>query len=97
MTKNIIKGAIYFNGDCLLRPHFSGNFFMVDCTQYLKKEEIKDNYSKEFYKECIKSNLVLTYEGVNYYECEYSPYHVDNFELLSDISGLEFLDEETEF
>ena len=95
--KTIIKGAIYTNGDCLLRPHFSGNFSIVDCTQYLPKAEIKSNYSKEFYLDCIKNNLKLTYEGKDFYECEYSPYCTDNFELLSEISEIDFFDEETEF
>jgi len=94
--KQIIKGAIYTDGDTLLRPHFSGNFFAVDCTEYKTKKEIKADYSKETAKQML-SNLCLTYEGIKYYECEYSPYNTEGMELLSDLSEIEYFDEETEF
>jgi len=97
-TKTIIKGALYFNGDEILRPHFSGQFHTVDCTQYFTKKHIKENYSKEFYKEATgKDANYIEYGGVKYYQCEYSPYHTDGMELLSDLSELEFFDNETEF
>lgn len=96
MTKIIIKGAIYKSGDTLLRPHYSGEFWMVDCTEYKTKKAIKEDYEKKYQKEFL-SNLCLTHENVKHYECEYSPYHTDDFELLSDISDVDFYDEETEF
>ena len=36
----IIKGAIYKDGDELVRPHFTGEFWMVDCTEYKTRENI---------------------------------------------------------
>lgn len=98
MTKQIIKGLIYSteNKSVLLRPHFSGNFFIVDCTQYKQKKEIKENYSEQLYKQFLKG-IYLTYNGKKYYECEYSPYNTDGFKLLSDIGELEFFDDKTEF
>lgn len=93
----IIKGAIYTDGNNLLRPHFSGNFSDVDCTEFKPAKEIKANYSKESAQKFIKDGFYLTYEGVKYYECEYSPYHTDGMDLLSDISRIEFFDEETDF
>lgn len=96
-TQLIIKGAIYTNGDTLLRAHFSGIFHMVDCTEYKTKKEIKANYSKEHTREFLKGTT-LEYEGVKYYECEFSPYNVDDdFILLSDLSTLKFFEEETNF
>jgi hypothetical protein len=95
--KTIIKGAIYTDGDVLLRPHFSGSFWMVDCTEYKTKAQIKESYDKKTAKEFINNGYFLTYEGKKYYECEYSPYHTEDFELLSDISNIEYYDEETEF
>ena len=97
-TKTIIKGALYFNNDEILRPHYSGEFYTVDCTQYFTKEHIKENYSEQFYKEATgKTADYIMYNGVKYYECEYSPYSTEDMELLSDISELEFFDNETEF
>ena len=97
-TKTIIKGAIYQSGNELLRPHYSGNYYCVDCTEYKTKEEIKANYGNDFFKTATgKNGRYLTYDGVKYYECEFSPFNTDDFVLLSDISKLEFFDEETEF
>lgn len=97
--KTIIKGAIYTNGEVLLRPHYSGQFHIVDCTEYKTKEQIKEEYSKDIVKQFTgKDAIYLTCDGVKYYECEYSPYCVDDdLELLSDIGDLEFFDNETEF
>jgi len=94
--KTIIKGAIYQYGDVLLRAHYSGNFWMVDCTEYKTKEEIKANYDKENAKEFLKG-FFLTCDNVKYYECEYSPYQTEEMDLLSDISNVEFYDDETDF
>lgn len=94
--KTIIAGLIYTNGDELLRPHYSGEFSIVDCTEYKTKEQIKDEYSGKALKTML-SGLCLTYEGVKYYECEYSPFSTDGMELLSDIWVVKHYDEETEF
>jgi hypothetical protein len=50
----IIKGCLYFSGDMILRPHYSGQFSMVDCEEYLTKEELKDRYDKEHVKEFME-------------------------------------------
>ena len=97
MSKLVIKGAIYTDGDMLLRPHYSGEFWMVDCTEYKTKKQMKGNYDKETIKQFIQ-NGYLEYEGEKYYQCEYSPYTVDDdFILLSDLDNLEYYDEETSF
>ena len=97
MAKLIIKGAIYTDGDTLLRPHYSGEFTMVDCTEFKTEKTIRSEYSEELANEFIEDSLQLEYEGTKYYECEYSPYGTESMELLSDISDLEFFDEETSF
>ena len=94
--KQIIKGAIYTNGDVLLRPHYSGYFSVVDCTEYKRKEQIREEYSKEHAKEML-SNFCLTYEEHKYFECKFSPYNTADMECLSDLSEIEFYDEETDF
>jgi hypothetical protein len=98
MSKTIIKGAIYTDGDELLRPHYSGDFHTVDCTEYKTAKEIRENYSEESFKKFVNEDaFYLTYNEEKYYQCEYSPFHTENFELLSDISELEFYDNETSF
>ena len=93
----IIKGLIYKCGDELLRPHFSGYYYAVDCTEYKTAKQIRQEYDKETAKNFIKNSLCLTYAGVKYFECEYSPFNVEDFEPLSDISDISFYDEETDF
>lgn len=97
MSKLIIKGAIYTDGDTLLRPHYSGEYHTVDCTEYKTEDEIRANYSEEFANECIEESTTLEFDGKTYYQCEYSPYHTENMELLSDLSDLEYYDEQTNF
>jgi hypothetical protein len=93
----IIKGAIYKSGDTLLQPHFTGQFFMVDCTEFKTKKEIKENYGKLEAKEML-SNSYLMDRGVKYYECQSSPWNCTaDFELLSDLSDLQFINDECEF
>lgn len=92
----IIKGGIYFDGDTILKAHYSGYFFMVDCTEYKTKKVIKQEYSKETAKEFLNGSYIIN-EGIKYYECEYSPYGTENLELLSDVSNLEFTDFQNEF
>ena len=82
----VIKGAYYFDGDTILVPHYTGEFFIVDCDQYITKEELKDQYS-ESYIENVKDNYI-EYDGIKYYYAEYSPFGVENWELLSDLSEL---------
>lgn len=94
--KTIIKGAIYKDGDELVRVHFTGEFWMVDATEFKTKDAIQEEYHTEFADTCLQ-NTMLTYEGIGYFECESSPHHTENFELLSDISELEFYDYETNF
>jgi len=96
MLPLIIKGAIYTDGETLLRPHYSGNFSMVDCTEFKTKKEIKANYSKEIAKN-FTQNTPIIYNGEKYFKCEYSPYGTNDLELLSDLSNLEYFDCSTEF
>ena len=96
MSKLIIKGAIYTDGELLLRPHFSGDFYTVDCTEYKTEELIRAEYSEETANKFIDGKH-LHYNDETYYECEHSPSHTQYMELLSDISDLKFHDEETSF
>ena len=93
----IIKGGIYTNGEILLKAHYSGFFFMVDCTEYKTKKQIKEEYDKETAKQYIKDGYYIINEGVKYYECELGPHYTSDFDLLSDVSNLEFTDDQNYF
>lgn len=90
MTQLIIKGAFYFDGETVLQPHYTGEFHTVDCTEFKTEEQIKLEYSKSNVKTIIKEAMQFEHNGTIYYECEYSPYHVEDWELLSDLSDLEY-------
>lgn len=98
MTQLIIKGALYLSGDAtmVLRPHYSGAMFAVDCTEFHKREHILENYSEEDANEFLE-NSPVTVQGVEYFECEYSPHYTEKMELLSDLSKLEFHEEDYDF
>ncbi len=95
-TKTIIKGALYFDGDMILRPHYSGEFWMVDCTEYKTKEQIQEEYDEENQTEFLEGSCIEN-EGIKYFLCEYGPHQTENLELLTDISEIDFFDEETYF
>lgn len=61
-----------------------------------KVEQIKEEYSEEIANEFINGSMVRC-DGVEYFECQYSPYNVDDFELISDLSELSFFEENNEF
>ncbi len=92
----IIKGAVYSNGDRLLVPHYTGNFYLVDCREYLTEEDMRGSYDESFVDEALEG-AYLTMDGVKYYECENNAKDTADMELLSDLSDLEFNNEETEF
>lgn len=95
-TQLVIKGAYYKSGDEILVPHYTGEFWMVDCDRYQTKKEILENYDKSFFEE-NKDNYV-TVDGEKYYYAEYSPYSVDDeWELLSDLSELEHIENDYGF
>lgn len=92
----IIKGAIYKDGDSVLCAHFTGEYWQVDCTEFKTKKDIKSEYDKIAAKEFL-GGYYITVDDVKYYECEYSPYCTEDFVLLSDLSSLEFFDDNIEF
>lgn len=88
----VIRGAKYFRGDDIVIPHMTGEYWMVDCDNYVTLEELKDEYDEE-YVESVKDNYI-EHEGVNYYYAEWGPESVtDDWELISDISSLTLIDE----
>nr|DAM45049.1 MAG TPA: hypothetical protein [Caudoviricetes sp.] len=85
--KTVIKGAVYKRENDLVIPHYTGEFWMVDCDNYVTMEELEQDYDEDYIKE-VEDNYI-EYDEVKYYYAEYSPEHVeDSWELLSDISEL---------
>ena len=91
--KTVIKGAYYYDreSETILVPHFTGEFYMVDCSRFVKMEELKDRYNDNYIDEVKDSPI--EYEGEKYYDAEYSPWSIGDWELLSDISEVSHLEE----
>ena len=89
MARLVIAGARYFAEDRILIPHYTGEFYMVDCTEYVKKDELEEKYDESFIK--TTKGMKTEHEGETYYYAEYSPFSVDDeWELLDDVSELRF-------
>lgn len=87
----VIKGARYFRGNDIVVPMMSGEYFMVDCENYVTLEELKGDYDPE-YVDSVKNNYI-EYQGVKYYYAEWGPeYITDEWRLISDVSGLELIE-----
>ena len=93
----IIRGGIYYADEILLIPHYTGFFHTVDCTEYKTKKQIKAEYNKETANIFLNGSCYLKHEGRKYYKCEYNPHYTESFELLNDVSDLEFTDDQIEF
>lgn len=91
----VIKGAWYFNGNELVIPHFTGEFFIVDCDCYLSKIELKEIYDDDFVTVAMESPI--EYKSTTYYPAEYNAVYTENFDLLSDLSNLAHNEEEYNF
>lgn len=93
----VIKGAYYYDNDSdtILIPHFTGQYAIVDCSKYVKMEELKGRYS-DSYIDHVKDNPI-EYNGEQYYDAEYSPWTVGDWELLSDLSELAHLEHDYNF
>lgn len=81
----VVKGAYYLADDVILRPHFTGEFAIVDCTRYLKREEILEIYDEDW----LEDVDWIVYGNEKYYYAEYKPVYVDkDWKLISDVSDL---------
>jgi hypothetical protein len=94
--QTIIKGAIYRDANELVRPHFSGDMYAVDCTEYKTEFEMRNQYAEKYILEFME-RAPITYQNIDYYECESGPHNTAEFELLSNIENIEFFDGATQF
>ena len=96
--RTVIKGAYYYDreGNTLLVPHYTGNFSVVDCDSFNKMEDLTARYDQS-YIDSVKDSPI-EFEGENYYSTEWGPFNIDDdWELLSDISELYFMEENFAF
>lgn len=92
----VIRGAYYRSGNEILVPHFTGEYYIVDCDRFLTKKNLLETYGKQYFNE-NKDNYV-TVDGVKYYYAEYSTYNITEYwELLSDLSELSHTEESFDF
>lgn len=97
MNNLIIKGAYYYDhtSDQILIPHFTGEFYVVDCDRYETIENLKERYNDDYIEE-VEENYIM-YNDVKYYYAEYHPETVEDWELLSDLSELSHIECEFDF
>lgn len=95
--KTVIKGAYYYDedSDTILMPHFSGQFNIVDCSSFITMDKLKENFGENYVNK-VKDNPIHL-DGKCYYSSEFSPYCVNDWELLSDISELTFVEDTYDF
>ena len=88
MIKLVIKGAYYYdrNADIILVPHFTGEFFAVDCDKFVTMKELKNIYDDNYIDQ-VKDNPI-EFEDNFYYDAEYKTFNVGDWELLSNLSEL---------
>lgn len=96
-TKLVIAGAFYYDrsSDTILVPHYTGEYVTVDCSEYVTMDELKNNYDDSYIKD-VKDKRI-EFEGKQYYSAEWSPFHVGNWELLSDLTKLRFNEDNRSF
>ena len=95
--KTVIRGAYYYDkeADVILIPHFTGEFWMVDCDEFTTMEDLEGRYDENYINE-IKDNPIYL-DGKKYFSAEYSPFTIGDWELLSDISELFHMEEYFDF
>ncbi len=59
----------------IIVPHYTGEYFIVDCDRYKILPEIMEMYDDRFIKENKDNNV--EYDGETYFYAEYSPMTVD--------------------
>lgn len=89
----VIAGAYYYDreDDKILIPHYTGDFRIVDCNEFIRMEELKARYEEEYIKGVKDYPIELN--GEKYYDAEWGPFSVGNWELLSDLSELQHTEE----
>lgn len=93
-----ITGAVYYDGqrNSIFIPSFSGEFSIIEVTEYIPFEELERKYTEDFVQD-NKYNYII-YKGSKYYYAETAVIN-DNEDiiLLSDISELYFFDGNRKF
>jgi hypothetical protein len=86
--KLVIAGAHYFDGDSILIPHYTGEYWAVDCTEYKPIRSLMREYPRSYVEE--HKNDYIEHDGTRYFYAEFGPFHTENMGLISDLSNLTF-------
>ena len=95
----VVAGLLYFDEqeNEIVRPHFTCEARVVDCTQYNTREDIERKYSRGLLSAVDNGKIVfITLNGTKYFESGFSPC-TTGFKLLSEVPELMFRDENTVF
>ena len=94
----VVAGAYYKAGDRILVPHYTGEFRAVDCDVFLEKYDLPKYYNETEIENLIENESYIEVKGIKYYYATYEPYNIDEeWELLSDLSKLEHIEEDFDF
>ena len=95
--KLVIRGAYYYDkeSDTIIIPHYTGEYSIVDCDEYATMEYLEGKYNQNYIDQ-VKDDPI-EYDGKKYYNAEYSPFSIGDWELLSDLSELAHLEENFDF
>ena len=88
----IIAGARYFDGKSILVPHFTGNFRVVTCNEYIPFALLKERYGYDDIEQVFDLKHYLEHEGIKYYYTQPRLFHITKWELISDLSSLRFVE-----
>jgi hypothetical protein len=90
----VIKGCLYiYDDDTIVRPEMTGDYWAVDCLEYMKLEEMNERYGDIWHL----GRRTIELNGTRYYEGEVSPFETKNLEILTDISKLSLYDSKITF
>lgn len=97
MAKVVIAGALFYDNEAneIFKPHFSGEFKLVDADRYITKEDFISEYNEEDLAQAEEEGEYVIYKGETYYKTPYcSLWSTEgDIDLISDISNLIYLEE----
>ena len=100
-NKLLIRGAYYYSeaDDAVYVPHFTGEYWLCDCDRYYNAKDFIDQYGKDKFVELNESGdmVIVHVDDEPYYSAESGPIETGDFELLSDLSELEYIEQGDRF
>lgn len=92
----VIAGAKYYDNGEIYRPHFTGEYSLVDADRYITEEAFIEEFGKEEFDNAEENGDKVYHNGEWYYNTEnYIVWSTDSedIELVSDLANLRFTEE----